>query len=72
MSDGFDWYALQDCAGSIKVDKDGNGLLNLWIEQLMQFSNVGIETAKAIQARYPSPRALLTVRLTIGNFPQLL
>ena len=67
MEDSFDWYALSD-SGNIKVDKEGNGLMALWIDQLMQFNNVGIDTAQAIARRYPSPRSLMQVTFTRMSF----
>jgi len=56
---GFDWYATADTAGSVKVEKDGKGLARLWTEQLCLFNLVGIDTAQAITAKYPSPQHLI-------------
>lgn len=57
----FDWYALADTSGSVKVEKDGNGLSLLWIDQLQQFNKVGIDIAKAIAKKYPTPQILIEV-----------
>jgi crossover junction endonuclease EME1 len=57
LQDGIDGFAFCD-SGNIRVDKDGNGLKTLWIDQLMQFNTVGIDTAQAIAAKYPSPTYL--------------
>jgi hypothetical protein len=43
------------------VDKDGGGLWQLWVDQLLQFSSVGMDIANAIASKYPSPRLLLEV-----------
>jgi len=56
---GFNWHAIADTAGSVKIDKDGNGLSTLWAEQLCLFPNIGMDTALAIIARYPSPQHLI-------------
>ena len=45
----------------VKVGKDGQGLSQVWREQLMQFKNVGAELANSIIADYPSPRLLIEV-----------
>ncbi|CAG7825678.1 unnamed protein product [Allacma fusca] len=58
LQDGLDWFAFSN-SGNIKVDKEGNGLKTLWIDQLMQFNTVGIDTAQAIAAKYPSPVSLV-------------
>ncbi len=60
-SQGFDWFALGDSTGSVKVEKDGSGLKQLWVEQLQQFNNVGPDMALAISNRYPSPKELFRV-----------
>jgi len=44
---------------TIKVDKTGVGLLKLWLQQLRQFNNVGVELAQAIAREYPSPQELV-------------
>ncbi|KAJ9583192.1 hypothetical protein L9F63_022463 [Diploptera punctata] len=54
-----DWYAEGDSRCCVRVDKNGNGLLRLWQQQLCQFNNVGLETAQAIGAVYASPSALI-------------
>jgi len=43
------------------VEKDGQGLSALWIEQLQLFGKVGVDIAQAIAKVYPSPKALLKV-----------
>ncbi|KAJ4430052.1 hypothetical protein ANN_22260 [Periplaneta americana] len=63
--DKFSWYAAGDSRDCVRVDKNGNGLLRLWQQQLSQFNRVGMETAQAITAVYRSPSALLEVRFFI-------
>jgi hypothetical protein len=63
---GFDWFALAD-SGSVRVDKDGGGLWQLWVDQLLQFSSVGMDIANAIASKYPSPRLLLEVGSDLYN-----
>lgn len=60
MEQTFDFYAA-DASGSIKVNKDGQGLERLWQLQLMQFPLVSLEASQAIVSQYPSPQALLQV-----------
>lgn len=67
-SQGFDWFALSDSTGSVKVEKDGAGLKKLWIEQLQQFSGVGADMAAGLARRYPSPLQLFKVRSLHGHF----
>lgn len=55
----LDWFAKADSNNGVKVDKNGNGLANLWQQQLCQFSLVGLETAQAIVSQYSSPLALV-------------
>ncbi|XP_049941349.1 crossover junction endonuclease EME1 [Schistocerca serialis cubense] len=54
-----DWFAAGDSNDCVKVDKHGNGMLQLWRQQLCQFPLASLATAEAISAVYPSPRALL-------------
>lgn len=60
-TDGSDLMEFFDVSGSIKVEKDGTGLKQLWVDQLQQFSTVGSDVAQAISKRFPSPMALLKV-----------
>jgi crossover junction endonuclease EME1 len=55
------WYAAGDSHDCVRVDKNGNGLLRLWQQQLYQFNRVGMETAQAITSVYRSPSALVQV-----------
>ncbi|XP_076041563.1 methyl methanesulfonate sensitivity 4 isoform X2 [Oratosquilla oratoria] len=57
-SDGFTYYAEGCSFNTVRVDKNGIGLLKLWHQQLQQFNNVGVEVAQAIANVYPSPTAL--------------
>ncbi|XP_028413127.1 crossover junction endonuclease EME1-like [Dendronephthya gigantea] len=43
---------------SLKVTKDGQGMVNVWQQQIQQFRNVSREMAAAIVAEYPSPQLL--------------
>lgn len=60
----MDFYAAGENRDTVGVDKDGNGLKNLWIKQLCMFNAVGLSTAEAICSVYPSPVALMNVRFT--------
>lgn len=52
------WYAALDSRDCVRVDKNGNGLLRLWQQQLTQFNLAGIDKAQAIATVYPSPVSL--------------
>lgn len=43
------------------MDANGNGLSRLWLQQIMQFPNVGLDPAGAIISVYSSPKALVRV-----------
>ncbi|CAH1112260.1 unnamed protein product [Psylliodes chrysocephalus] len=43
---------------NVKVDKDGNGLGQLWRQMLTMFPLVRLETAEAITAVFPTPRSM--------------
>ncbi|KAK6635493.1 hypothetical protein RUM44_000745 [Polyplax serrata] len=55
----LDWFAKGDSSHTVKIDKNGVGLIKLWQQQICQFSSVGMETAQAIVSQYNSPLALL-------------
>ncbi|XP_023710694.1 crossover junction endonuclease EME1 isoform X3 [Cryptotermes secundus] len=55
----LEWYAAGDSRNCVRVDKNGNGLLRLWQQQLCQFNRVSMETAQAISSVYRSPCALI-------------
>lgn len=57
----LEWYAAGDSRDCVRVDKNGNGLLRLWQQQLCQFNRVAMETAQAITSVYRSPCALVQV-----------
>lgn len=59
--ENLQWYAAGDSRDCVCVDKNGNGLLRLWQQQLCQFNRVTMETVRAITAIYRSPCALLQV-----------
>ena len=42
----------------LQVSKDGQGMINVWQQQIQQFRNVSREMAAAIVAEYPSPQIL--------------
>lgn len=46
---------------NVKVDKDGNGLGQLWRQMLTMFPLVRLETAEAITAVFPTPRSMFEV-----------
>lgn len=57
--ENLQWYAVADSRDCVRVDKNGNGLLRLWQQQLCQFNRVTMETAQAITSVYRSPYALV-------------
>ena len=59
QEDDFEWFAKGDSSQTVKIDKNGNGLINLWQQQICQFSTVGVDTAQAIVSQYKSPLALV-------------
>jgi hypothetical protein len=63
----LEWYAAGDSRDCVRVDKNGNGLLRLWQQQLCQFNRVSMETAQAITSVYRSPNALVQVLHFIGT-----
>ncbi|XP_035710749.1 crossover junction endonuclease EME1 isoform X2 [Folsomia candida] len=69
-TDGSDLMEFFDVSGSIKVEKDGTGLKQLWVDQLQQFSTVGSDVAQAISKRFPSPMALLKAYNSCDNQEQ--
>ena len=44
---------------SLQVSKDGQGMVNVWQQQVQQFRNVSRDMAAAIVAEYPSPQLLM-------------
>ena len=50
-----------DTKGSVKVERDGTGLLQVWRQQITQFHNVTGQVADAIIREYPSPTLLYQV-----------
>lgn len=44
---------------TVKVDKNGQGLLKVWRQQLLQFKNISPDIADAIVQAYPSPHLLM-------------
>ncbi|KAL4240071.1 crossover junction endonuclease eme1 [Mactra antiquata] len=52
----FSFY--EEGTSGVKVDKNGNGLLKVWKQQLLQFKNCSPDVAQAIITEYPSPLLL--------------
>ncbi|XP_061182597.1 crossover junction endonuclease EME1-like [Saccostrea echinata] len=50
---------FDDGIATVKVDKNGHGLLKVWKQQLMQFKNISPDIADAIVVAYPSPHLLM-------------
>ncbi|XP_059155576.1 crossover junction endonuclease EME1-like isoform X2 [Physella acuta] len=46
---------LEEGASGLYVNKQGQGLSKVWKHQLMQFKNLGADTADALLSHYPSP-----------------
>lgn len=58
LSDGIGFCLDRLDKTSLKVSKDGQGMVNVWQQQIQQFRNVSREMAAAIVAEYPSPQLL--------------
>uniref|UniRef100_A0A8W8J9W7 Crossover junction endonuclease EME1 n=1 Tax=Magallana gigas TaxID=29159 RepID=A0A8W8J9W7_MAGGI len=50
---------FDDGVSTVKVDKNGQGLLKVWKQQLLQFKNISPDIADAIVHAYPSPHSLM-------------
>uniref|UniRef100_A0A8W8JAB5 ERCC4 domain-containing protein n=1 Tax=Magallana gigas TaxID=29159 RepID=A0A8W8JAB5_MAGGI len=50
---------FDDGVSTVKVDKNGQGLLRVWKQQLLQFKNISPDIADAIVQAYPSPHLLM-------------
>lgn len=59
--DGCDWYASGYTKNCVTVDKNGNGLTQLWRQMLSQFPLCALETSEAIASVYATPTALYKV-----------
>ena len=57
----FSWYAESANVCPVRVTQEGVGLSKLWLQQLRQFTSVGLETAQAVANAYPAPRLLIEV-----------
>ncbi|XP_058650564.1 crossover junction endonuclease EME1 isoform X2 [Onychostoma macrolepis] len=55
---GFTFCLESEWAGGQKVDRLGNGLLQVWKRQIQQLNRVSPDMASAILSAYPSPRLL--------------
>ncbi|XP_059386842.1 crossover junction endonuclease EME1 [Carassius carassius] len=55
---GFTFCLESEWAGGQKVDRTGNGLLQVWKRQIQQLNRVSPDMASAILSAYPSPRLL--------------
>uniref|UniRef100_A0A8W8JEU4 ERCC4 domain-containing protein n=1 Tax=Magallana gigas TaxID=29159 RepID=A0A8W8JEU4_MAGGI len=52
---------FDDGVSTVKVDKNGQGLLKVWKQQLLQFKNISPDIADAIVQAYRSPHLLMEV-----------
>uniref|UniRef100_A0A8C1YE99 Essential meiotic structure-specific endonuclease 1 n=1 Tax=Cyprinus carpio TaxID=7962 RepID=A0A8C1YE99_CYPCA len=52
---GFTFCLESEWAGGQKVDRSGNGLLQVWKRQIQQLKRVSLDMARAILSAYPSP-----------------
>uniref|UniRef100_A0A8C2BYR1 Essential meiotic structure-specific endonuclease 1 n=1 Tax=Cyprinus carpio TaxID=7962 RepID=A0A8C2BYR1_CYPCA len=52
---GFTFCLESEWAGGQKVDRSGNGLLQVWKRQIQQLNRVSPDMASAILSAYPSP-----------------
>ncbi|KAG7507661.1 crossover junction endonuclease EME1 [Solea senegalensis] len=55
---GFSFYLESEWAGGQRVDRAGQGLLQVWKRQIQQLNRVSADMASAIVAAYPSPQLL--------------
>ena len=56
---------FDDGVSTVKVDKNGQGLLKVWKQQLLQFKNISPDIADAIVQAYPSPHLLMEVHIAV-------
>ncbi|XP_065921902.1 crossover junction endonuclease EME1-like [Magallana gigas] len=65
---------FDDGVSTVKVDKNGQGLLKVWKQQLLQFKNISPDIADAIVQAFPSPHLLIEVHIAhyLMNFIDLL
>eukprot|EP00105_Crassostrea_gigas_P040873 XP_019925021.1 PREDICTED: crossover junction endonuclease EME1-like [Crassostrea gigas] len=66
MKDRLQIAFFDDGVSTVKVDKNGQGLLKVWKQQLLQFKNISPDIADAIVQAYPSPHSLMEVRRGAG------
>lgn len=59
---GFTFCLESEWAGGQKVDRSGNGLLQVWKRQIQQLKRVSLDMARAILSAYPSPWLLAQVK----------
>lgn len=50
---------FDDGVSTVKVDKNGQGLLKVWKQQLLQFKNISPDISDAVVQAYPSPHLLM-------------
>ncbi|XP_028825355.1 crossover junction endonuclease EME1 [Denticeps clupeoides] len=55
----FGFFVENEWAGGHRVDREGNGLLQVWKRQIQQLNRVSPDMASAILSTYPSPQLLL-------------
>lgn len=56
---GLEWYAQNDGFGSVDIVEDSD-ITSLWIKQLMSFTKMSLEMAKAVSEVYPCLQSLLS------------
>lgn len=64
---GFTFCLESEWAGGQKVDRTGNGLLQVWKRQIQQLNRVSPDMASAILSAYPSPRLLAQVKSVFNS-----
>lgn len=64
---GFTFCLESEWAGGQKVDRTGNGLLQVWKRQIQQLNRVSPDMASAILSAYPSPRLLSQVKSVFNS-----
>lgn len=70
----FSFHLDTEWCGGQRVERSGQGLLQVWRRQVQQLNRVSADVASAVVAAYPSPQLLnkvlvmLTLSCSLANF----
>ncbi|XP_024084927.1 crossover junction endonuclease EME1 isoform X2 [Cimex lectularius] len=67
VEDKIKWHVRGESKDCVRVDKDLNGLQQLWVQQLSQFNLTNLDTAKSIAEVYPSPYSLFDAYNSVSS-----